>query len=387
VLVLLCPGQGAQTAGFLAPWLELPGVADRFESLSSAAGFDLSLVGSAADADVVDTAVAQPLLVATAVVTGALLGDLPTAGLFAGHSVGELSAAALAGAVDATTAVGLGRDRGRAMADACAEQPSGMTAILGGDEDGVLEAVRRAGCTAANRNGAGQVVAAGTTASLQRLADDPPAGARLRPLAVAGAFHTALMSTAASDFAGVVRGVPFAARHRPVISNADGALVTDGAELARRLAAQVSAPVRFDRCLQTMLTLGVTAAVELAPGGVLGGLVRKTLPDVEVVTLRGPGDLDAARAVLAEWLPGDQRLTTDWTLVVAPDRGTFHLEPDNSSRAGLGVVRTRGGDVVVAAEQDAAVIEWLASEGDPVAAGQPLARVARRLSTTAGSGA
>lgn len=372
MLVLLCPGQGAQTAGFLAPWLDLPDVASRVEGLSSAAGFDLAAAGSAADADVVDTALAQPLLVAAAVATGTLLGDLPTDCLLAGHSVGELGAAALAGAVDDATAVALGRERGRAMAAACAQQSSGMTAVLGGDEGEVLDALSRAGCTAANRNGAGQVVAAGTVDALNRLAADPPRGARLRPLGVAGAFHTPLMATAVTAFAAVVADSAFAPRHRPVVSNADGTVVTAGDDLARRLVAQVSEPVRFDRCLETMQALGVTAAVELAPAGVLGGLVRRTLPDVEVVTLRTPDDLAAARALVASHQPGTERLAADWRLVVAPDRGTFHR--DHSAGA-LGLVRTRGGDVAVPADDVAAVVEWIAVEGDLVSAGQPLARV------------
>ena len=317
MLALLCPGQGAQTGGFLAPWLALPGVAERVATWSEPAGLDLTRVGSLPDEDVVDTAVAQPLLVAAALAGAAEIGELPADSVVVGHSIGELAAAALAGAVPARDAVALARIRGAAMAAACADADGGMTAVLGGDEAEVLAAIDRAGCVAANVNGAGQVVAAGPHDALARLAADPPARTRVRPLGVAGPFHSPWMAPARDSFDAAVDPATFAAHHRRVVSDLDGAVITTGPELARRLVAQVTAPVRFDECLRTLRTLGVTAAVELTPGGVLAGLVRRELPDVDVVALRSPDDLDAARALVREHLPDGERVHAEWRLVGA----------------------------------------------------------------------
>ena len=378
VLAVLCPGQGSQSAGFLSAWTESYDVHALLAELSDAAGMDLLRLGTDPAADVVDTATAQPLLVAAGVVTAQLLGELPADCVVVGHSVGELTAAAVAGAMTAADAVALAARRGAAMARACATADGGMTAVLGGDADEVLLAIGRSGCVAANVNGAGQVVAAGPRAALERFAADPPAGARLRPLAVAGPFHTPWMGPAADEVAEAITGVRMVPQHRGIVSNLDGAMVTSGALLGQRIVEQVTEPVRFDLCLQTLRGLGVTEVVELAPGGVLAGLAKRELPGVDVVALRSPADVAAARAlVAAHHAPGEQ-LDADWQVVVAPVRGTFHPADGGSTddgRGRLGVVSNRSGDVSVVLEPMSVVVEWLAADGDPVSAGQPLARV------------
>ncbi|MDQ1633245.1 MAG: [acyl-carrier-protein] S-malonyltransferase [Frankiaceae bacterium] len=307
MLAVVAPGQGAQTPGFLAPWLELPAAAAALEQAQTVSGLDLIRLGTEGSADEIrDTAVAQPLLVAAALASAAALG-LPAAAsgsgalpdiILAGHSIGELPAAVLAGALSPDAAMLLARERGVAMAAACAAADTGMTAVLGGDPTEVDDVLAAAGLVAANRNGAGQVVAAGPRDGLDRLAENPPAKARLRPLAVAGAFHTGAMRPAQLALAGIAAEVVFADPSAPLLSNADGAVVTDGEDLRRRLVTQVAAPVLWDACMARMVELGVTALLELAPGGTLTGLAKRELRGVATVALRTPDDLAAARELL-----------------------------------------------------------------------------------------
>ncbi|MFI0407877.1 ACP S-malonyltransferase [Actinomadura sp. 3N508] len=301
MILLASPGQGAQTPGFLQPWLEIPGVADRLAWWSAVTGLDLVRYGTTADAEEIrDTAVAQPLLVAAALAAyEALYGaedGLP--GVVAGHSVGELAAGAIAGVLSPETALVLVRERGRAMAEAAAVTETGMTAVLGGDADEVLASIDKHGLTAANVNGAGQVVAAGTLQALTGFADDPPAKARLRSLSVAGAFHTEHMAPAVDALRAIASGAPVAGPRTRLLQNRDGAVVEDGPEFVERLVEQVSAPVRWDACMATMRDLGVTAIIELPPAGTLTGLARRELPDVERVALKTPADLDKARELI-----------------------------------------------------------------------------------------
>jgi [acyl-carrier-protein] S-malonyltransferase len=315
VLAIVCPGQGSQTPGFLSPWLDLPGVADRLQWLSVVTGIDLIGHGTTSDADTIrDTAVAQPLIVAAGLITAAELAQSVTAGpgpagaavpagVLAGHSVGEFTAAALAGVLSPEQAMVLVRERGRAMAAASAVTPTGMSAVLGGDPEQVLAALARHGLTAANANGSGQVVAAGTLEQLAALRADPPAKTRVVPLQVAGAFHTHHMAPAVEVLAGLARGVQPAEPRTRLLSNADGSVVAGGAAALQRLVNQVSNPVRWDACMETMRTLGVTAVLELAPAGTLTGLAKRALPGVQLVALKTPDDLDAARALLADGAP------------------------------------------------------------------------------------
>lgn len=294
MLLITAPGQGAQTPGFLAPWLEVPGVRDRLTAWSDIAGLDLIRYGTTADADEIkDTAVAQPLLVAAALVTYEALGITP--GAVAGHSVGELGAAAMAGVLTPEEAMRLVAVRGRGMAEAAAVTETGMTAVLGGDTEEVLAAIDKHGLTPANINGAGQIVAAGTLERLAKFADEPPAKARLRPLAVAGAFHTEHMAPAVAALDAAAASVSPKDPTVKLVSNKDGAVVDSGAEFLRRLVGQVSAPVRWDLCMGAFADLGVTAMIELAPSGTLVGLARRELKGVQLLGLKTPEDLDKAR--------------------------------------------------------------------------------------------
>ncbi|MDT0451658.1 ACP S-malonyltransferase [Streptomyces hesseae] len=307
MLVLVAPGQGAQTPGFLTPWLDLPGVEDRLREWSAAIDLDLVHYGTAADADEIrDTAVAQPLLVASALLSAGQLfptaGDLSRlVGAVAGHSVGELAAAALTGVLSEEEAMRLVRKRGLAMAEAAAVTETGMSALLGGEQDVVLPHLEKLGLTPANVNGAGQIVAAGTAEQLAALAEDKPEGTRrVVPLKVAGAFHTHHMAPAVSVLESAVAELTPAAPHTRYVSNKDGAVVAGGPEVVARLVGQVANPVRWDLCMETFKELGVTAMIEAAPGGTLVGLAKRALPGVTTLALKTPEDLDAARALIAE---------------------------------------------------------------------------------------
>ncbi|WP_053711452.1 ACP S-malonyltransferase [Streptomyces sp. NRRL B-3648] len=304
MLVLVAPGQGAQTPGFLTPWLELPGAADRVAAWSDAIGLDLVHYGTQADADAIrDTAVAQPLLVAAGILSAAALGDISAIapGAVAGHSVGEITAAAFAGVLDDTAALGLVRTRGLAMADAAAVTETGMAALLGGDPEVTLPHLEKLGLTPANINGAGQIVAAGTLEQLAALAEDKPEGVRkVVALKVAGAFHTSHMAPAVDTLAEAAVKLSPADPKVPYVSNKDGRTVESGAEVLERLVGQVANPVRWDLCMETFKELGVTALVEVCPGGTLTGLAKRALPGVKTLALKTPDDLDAARALLAE---------------------------------------------------------------------------------------
>ncbi len=297
MLIFTAPGQGAQTPGFLSPWLELPGLAEQIGSWSELAGRDLIRLGTTASAEeITDTSVAQPLLVAAALAVAGLLGEPDAA---AGHSVGELAAGAIAGVLSPADAIRLTQMRGEAMAAATAAEPTGMIAVLGGDEAAVLAAVAAAGLTSANINGAGQIVAGGRLRQLEAFAANPPAGARLRPLRVAGAFHTPHMAPAVEVLSQAATGVVVKDPAIMLLSNADGAVVASGPDWAERIVAQVAAPVRWDLCMETMSGIGVTALIELTPGGTLAGLARRALPGVELLALKTPDQLDAARELIA----------------------------------------------------------------------------------------
>ncbi|MEU6533585.1 ACP S-malonyltransferase [Streptomyces sp. NPDC046928] len=301
MLVLVAPGQGAQTPGFLTPWLELPGAADRLGAWSDAIGLDLAHYGTQADADAIrDTAVAQPLLVAAGLLSAAALGDI-VPGAVAGHSVGEITAAAYAGVLDDTAALTLVRKRGLAMAEAAAITETGMSALLGGDPEVSVAHLEKLGLTPANMNGAGQIVAAGTMEQLAALGEDKPEGVRkVVPLKVAGAFHTHHMGPAVDKLAEAAKELVPADPKVSYVSNKDGHAVTTGAEVLERLVGQVANPVRWDLCMETFKELGVTALIEACPGGTLTGLAKRALPGVKTLALKTPDDLDAARELVAE---------------------------------------------------------------------------------------
>ncbi|MET7735965.1 ACP S-malonyltransferase [Streptomyces sp. NPDC005402] len=303
MLVLVAPGQGAQTPGFLTPWLELPGAADRVAAWSDAIGLDLAHYGTQADADAIrDTSVAQPLLVAAGILSASALGAV-TPGAVAGHSVGEITAAAFAGVLDDTAALTLVRKRGLAMADAAAITETGMSALLGGDPEVSVAHLEKLGLTPANVNGAGQIVAAGTLEQLAVLNEDKPEGVRkVVPLKVAGAFHTHHMAPAVDALAKAAADLTPADPSVTYVSNKDGQAVATGAEVLERLVGQVANPVRWDLCMETFKELGATALIEVSPGGTLVGLAKRALPGVKTLALKTPDDLDAARELIAETL-------------------------------------------------------------------------------------
>ncbi|MGW9304306.1 MULTISPECIES: ACP S-malonyltransferase [Streptomyces] len=301
MLVLVAPGQGAQTPGFLTPWLDLPGAADRIAAWSDAIGLDLAHYGTQADADEIrDTAVAQPLLVAAGLLSAAAL-DAPSPDVVAGHSVGEITAAAIAGVIDDEAALRFVRTRGLGMAEAAAVTETGMAALLGGDPAVTVPHLEKLGLTPANVNGGGQIVAAGTAAQIAALEADKPEGVRrVVALKVAGAFHTHHMAPAVEKLRAAVGDLTVTDPTVRYVSNADGHPVATGTEVIARLVGQVANPVRWDLCMETFQKLGVTALVELSPGGTLTGLAKRALPGVKTLALKTPDDLDAARALISE---------------------------------------------------------------------------------------
>ncbi|GAA4599350.1 [acyl-carrier-protein] S-malonyltransferase [Actinoplanes octamycinicus] len=302
MLAVLSPGQGSQKPGFLTPWLDLPGARDRLTGWSALAGVDLVHLGTDADAEEIkDTARTQPLLIAAALLAAEQL-PLERVDVVAGHSVGELGAAAVAGVLTPADAITLAGVRGREMAAACALQPTGMSAVLGGDPDEVVATIEKHGLFPANRNGAGQIVAAGALDALAEFAAAPPAKARVITLAVAGAFHTPFMAPAETALATAAAGVAVTDPARTLLSNLDGTAVAGGTAMLDRLIRQVTAPVRWDLCMRTLKELGVTGVLELPPAGTLAGLVKRELKGdgaPEIVTLNTPDDLPAARDLIA----------------------------------------------------------------------------------------
>lgn len=388
MLVIVAPGQGAQTPGFLTPWLEDPVFAARFDWLATVAGLDLAHYGTEADADTIrDTRIAQPLLVATGLVAALDLFPHPAdafsrIGAVAGHSVGELTAAAGARAITAEQAMVLVRERGNAMAEAAAITPTGMTAVLGGDRDEVLAAIERQGLTAANDNGPGQVVAAGTMEQLAAFAEEPPAKARVMPLSVAGAFHTTHMAPAVDRLASLARSVSTHDPRTPVISNRDGQVVHDGRDVLRRIVGQIANPVRWDLCLETMSDLGVTGILEMPPAGTLTGIAKRALKGVETFALKTPDQLDAARDFCEKHGEASMIETTPtWRMVVSPAKGTFHLASEAVEHdvlapgATIGAVASLRDRTEITAPHGGSVVEWLVEDGDLVSPGQPLLRL------------
>jgi [acyl-carrier-protein] S-malonyltransferase len=302
---LLAPGQGSQTPGMLAAWLELPGAAERLAAWSEISGLDLARLGTTATAEeITDTAVTQPLVVAATLLAHeeltrrGLLAGKDT--VVAGHSVGEIAAYAIAGVISADDAVKLAATRGSEMAKACALEPTGMSAVLGGDEAEVLARLEALDLVPANRNAAGQIVAAGALSALDKLAEDPPAKARVRQLATAGAFHTHYMASATDGYATAVEKVTTAEPSAKLLSNADGQPVASAADAITKLVAQLTRPVRWDLCTETMRQDNVTAIVEFPPAGTLAGIAKRELRGVPTHAVKSPADLDG----LAE-LSGD----------------------------------------------------------------------------------
>jgi len=298
VIVIVCPGQGSQTPGFLDPWLTEPRFRDQLTGISDAVGIDLVAHGTVSDADTIrDTAVAQPLIVSAGLLTLSALfadGRRDRIGGIAGHSVGELTAAAGAGVLSETDAVAFVRERGAAMAAAAAETATGMSAVIGADETELLAKLDELGLSPANYNGGGQIVVAGAVDALAALSENPPARARVIPLQVAGAFHTRYMAPAVPALEAFASTLATNDPTLPLWTNKDGSRVASGAEFLRLLVGQVSSPVRWDLCMEAFQAAGVTGIVEVAPAGALVGLAKRGLKGIPSVAVKTPDDLPAA---------------------------------------------------------------------------------------------
>lgn len=303
MIAVVCPGQGSQKPGFLSEWLSVPGVSDHLSELSDAAGLDLTHYGTQADEETIkDTAVAQPLIVAAGLVAGRLLAPIledRSDVVFAGHSVGEITAAALSGVLSEADAMRFVRVRATEMARAAAVSPTGMAAVLGGKPDDVAQAIAAVGATAANANGGGQVVAAGTIEQLDALAENPPARAKVIKLKVAGAFHTEHMAPALEPLRELVPQLSPNDPEHPLLSNFDGARVDGGAAAVDSLVEQVCRPVRWDACMETLAELQVEHIVELPPAGTLVGLAKRGLKGVPATAVNTPEDLETVRSILS----------------------------------------------------------------------------------------
>jgi [acyl-carrier-protein] S-malonyltransferase len=302
VIVVVCPGQGSQTPGFLTPWLAEPRFRDQLSNISDAVGMDLIAHGTVSDADTIrDTEVAQPLIVAAGLLAlGALLADgrREKIGGIAGHSVGEVTAAAASGILSEPDAMTLVRERGIAMADAAGRTPTGMSAVLGGDEAALLARLAELGLEPANFNGGGQIVVAGSLDGLAALKADPPAGTRVIPLQVAGAFHTKHMLPAVEHLRSVADGLTVHDPEVRIWSNRDGEPVASGKDFLNRMVGQVSSPVRWDRVMASMAAAGITGLIEVAPAGALVGLARRGLKGVPTVAVKTPDDLADAMELI-----------------------------------------------------------------------------------------
>ena len=295
MLAIIAPGQGSQTPGMFASWATNPQLHELLSQWSMRIDLDLIRLGTTADADEIkDTANAQPLIVAASLLGAHALGIKEFA-YTSGHSVGELAAAALSGAISNEDALRLVRARGIEMAKAAALFPAGMSAVLGGDRDLVLSALAQLNLVAANDNGGGQIVAAGDLTALAQLSENPPEGARVRALAVAGAFHTRFMEPAVAPLRAMAATITTVPTIISVISNKDGEVVSDGAEVLNRIVNQIANPVRWDLCMQAMKNLGVTGVIELPPAGTLVGLLKRGTPEIETFALKTADDVSAAR--------------------------------------------------------------------------------------------
>jgi [acyl-carrier-protein] S-malonyltransferase len=300
VIAFLAPGQGSQTPGMLAEWLELPGAADRLATWSQISGLDLARLGTTATAEeITDTSVTQPLVVAATLLAHEELvrRGVPAQTVVAGHSVGEIAAYAIAGVVSPDEAIKLAAVRGAEMAKACAVEPTGMSAVLGGDEAEVLARLEALELIPANRNAAGQIVAAGAIAALEKLAEDPPAKARVRQLATAGAFHTRYMASALEGYAAAADVITPADPTTTLLSNTDGQPVASGADAMAKLVAQLTRPVRWDLCTETMRKLNTSAIVEFPPAGALTGIAKRELRGVATHAVKAPADLDGVASL------------------------------------------------------------------------------------------
>ncbi len=291
----------------MTPWLDSPSYAERMRYFSDFIGLDLVEHGTISDADTIrDTAIAQPLIVAASMASFYELWDdpksfIPTNFAVAGHSVGEFSAAAIANVLSPKTAIEWVNLRAQAMAKAAATTPGSMAAVLGGDAAEVKMSIEAAGATAANINGAGQIVAAGPTSAIEALVANPPAGTRVVQLQVAGAFHSSQMQPAVAELSAQIatEAALVADPTSPLFTNFDGSQITSGSKFCNLMVGQIAHSVRWDLCMESMLSAGVTAVIELSPAGTLAGLAKRGMPGIEILALKTPDQIDAAKELIA----------------------------------------------------------------------------------------
>jgi [acyl-carrier-protein] S-malonyltransferase len=305
VIVVVCPGQGAQTPGFMLPWLDVPAFRTSIEGMQEASGIDLVAHGTVSDADTIrDTAVAQPLIVSAGVATLAALFDQDgrVSGKISGvsgHSVGEITAAVASGIFTTEQGIRFVKERGDAMALAAGLEPTSMAAVLGGDQMIVEARLAELGLEPANYNGGGQIVAAGSAAAIGELQAAGPAGSRVIPLQVAGAFHTRYMAPAVASLSTYAAGLSVSDPVAKLWTNAGGRLIDKGAEFVELMVNQVKSPVRWDLCMAAMVEAGVTALIEVSPAGTLSGLAKRSMPGVETLAIKSPDNLDAALELIS----------------------------------------------------------------------------------------
>ena len=304
MIAIVCPGQGAQTPGFFAPWLEIEAFRSSIEQMQSASGIDLIRHGTQSDADTIrDTAIAQPLIVSAGIATAAtLFGNLSASDFgisgVAGHSVGEITAATISGVFDSATAINFVHQRGTAMAEAAALEQTSMAAIVGGEQATVEAVLRSFDLEPANYNGGGQIVAAGSASAIAELQANAPTGSRVIPLQVAGAFHTRFMKPAVAKMADYASAIEAKDPSTKLWTNAGGLEISSGGQFLDLLVKQISNPVRWDLCMAAMIDAGVTAIIEVAPAGTLVGLAKRSMPGVESVAVKTPENLEAALSLI-----------------------------------------------------------------------------------------
>lgn len=297
MICIAAPGQGSQTPGFFSPWLELDTFRDRIEKYSEILSMDLVELGTTASADEIrDTKIAQPLIVSAGLASFEVLKDRFADNLkiaaTAGHSVGEITAAYVAGIFDDETALKFVLKRGLEMAKAAALAQSSMAAVVGGEEAAVLAALEQSGLFAANYNGAGQIVAAGSAESIANLVANPPAGTRVVQLQVAGAFHTSFMEPAKQPLSDFAKDLKTSNPNVSIWTNSDGSICVTGKQFLELLVNQVSRPVRWDKTMESISSAGVSVMIELLPGGALSGIAKRAMPNTLPIALKSPADLD-----------------------------------------------------------------------------------------------
>ena len=297
----MTPGQGSQTSGMYSSWITDSANKELIAKYSELIDLDLLHYGtSASQIEITATNIAQPLLTALAFMSfGKLEVNSNTNIIYSGHSVGEFSAASLAGFYSDETAIKLVNVRGKAMADAAASNSAtGMSAVLGGDKVEVIKHIEQFDLVPANVNSNGQIVASGLLTNLEKLSENPPASTKVRKLEVAGAFHSQFMKSAESELEKEFAQVVVTDSISSFISNKDGQIVKDSYELKNRLITQITSPVRWDLCQAKMIELGVTGMLELAPAGVLTGIAKREMPGVELFAIKSPEDIPGAQAFI-----------------------------------------------------------------------------------------